>query len=236
MKSNYEKITLGMLGLILLTALFAFVAPVRAQQTEPHLMITWQTGTYTPSWFKGKAFPTANSPISASVELVDSKGLVSLSGQKIYWYTNDQLIGSGVGLQNVTFNATPVADNVIDLRVEVPSYGSAQSNPVLKTIEIPVVNPEAVVESPFPNGEFSSVPIELRGWPFFFNAKKPSQLNFSWSANGESSQNLENPEVLDVSINSDAPTGSSINVGLTISVPGSTSDIATAGTNITFIK
>ncbi len=220
------------MALISLVALFLFVAPTKAQQAEPQLVITWHANTYIPSWFKGKALPTANSSITASLELSDRGKLVNLSQYTIYWYADDQLISGGQGLQKITFRAPSVSDNIVDLRAEVPAYTSG----VLKTIAIPVVGPEATIESPFPNGEFHSTPIELRGWPFFFNVKKSSSLNFSWAVNGKSSENLESPEVLTASLNADAPSGSSVSVGLTVSVPGSISDIATKNVNLVFIK
>lgn len=229
---TYSKIILGVSASILLAAMFVFAAPATAQQSTPWLMITWQAKSYVPAWFQGKVFPTAHSQITASVELIDGGNLVDLSKQKIYWYVNDQLISNSLGVQTIDFNAPALADNTIDLRAEVPSYKS----PVLKTIEIPVVQPEAVIEYPMPSNEFHSTPLSLRGWPFFFNVHKASQLAFSWTANGESSQNLENPETLVLNLNSDAPSGSSVNVSLTAKLPGSISDIATVGMNLVFIK
>ncbi|MBI4087658.1 MAG: hypothetical protein HY434_02400 [Candidatus Liptonbacteria bacterium] len=225
-------------------ALFIFLAPARAQQSGlvlsrvegPRLMITWKTNTYVPSWFTGKALPTANSPITASVELIDNGTRVDLSGQQVYWYVNSEFTAGGVGLRKISFNAPSVAQNTIDLRVELPSYGSDQANPVLKTIEIPVVVPEAVIESPFPRGRFSSTSIGFKGWPFFFNVGKSSQLNFSWSVNGQSSQNLESPESLTVTLNSDAPSGSPVNVNFTAGIPGSITEVANAGVNLIFVK
>lgn len=221
---------------LLFVCTLGFFIVAEAQQSEPQLMVTWSTPTYVPFWFHGKALPTANSSITASVELVDGGSIVDLSGQKIYWYVNDQFVNGGVGLQKVAFSAPSVANNIMDLRVEVPSYKSSQANAVLKTVEIPVVRGEAVIEAPFPDSQFSSDSLDLNGWPFFFNTKDSSRLKFSWSANGESSQNLENPEALTVNINPDAASGSSLNVLLSISVPGSISDIATAVKNLTFIR
>lgn len=234
--SYYKKIAIASTMLTVIAALFLFLTPAMAQQSGPRLIITWKTNTYIPFWFKGKALPTANSSITASVELIDNGTRVDLSGQKVYWYVNSEFIAGGSGLRKINFNAPSVAQNTIDLRVELPSYGSDQTNPVLKTIEIPVVPPEAVIESPFPGGKFSSTSIGFKGWPFFFNVERSSRLNFSWSVNGQSSQNLENPESLTVTLNSDAPSGSPVNVNFTAGIPGSITDIANAGVSLIFVK
>lgn len=235
----WQKILIlgGALSLLIFTGTNAQQAGLAPSRVEgPQLMITWQAKTYVPSWFSGKAFPTANSQVTAYVELIDGGKIINLSGQKIYWYVDNELIGAGVGLQKTTFTAPSVPDNIIDLRAEIPSYASSQTNPVLKTVEIPVVNPEVVIESPYPDGQFFSNSIQLNGWPFFFNAQKSSNLNFSWSVNGESSANLENPEFLTLNLNLDAPSGSLININLTIGSPGSLYNTATKGINLTFIK
>ena len=215
---------------ILLFSLLVNIVPASAQEAAVMPIITWQAKTYTPSWFTGKALPTANSQITAYLELIVKNKATDLSGEKVYWYVNDEFIKGGVGIQKVTFNAPAVTGNTIDLRAEVPSRS------VIKTIEIPIVNPEAVIEAPFPSRMFSSFSINLNGWPFFFNTQKSSNLNFLWSVNGVTAENSENPEVLDLDLNQNAAQNSNINIGLTIRVPGSLSAIATKQVNLTFIK
>lgn len=184
------------------------------QTTSPQFMITWQSNTYAPPGFEGKILPTANSMIAVSFELIDGGKPADLSGQTVYWYTNNNFLQGGKGLQRVQFRAPPdSAGGVIDLRVEVPNY---KRGPQLKTVEIPIVSPKAIVEVPFPNNEFSVSPIRLAALPYFFNVKDISPLNFIWSINGTTPSGTENPDALTIRLNQDAPAGSPLNVTLAI--------------------
>ena len=100
----------------------------------------------------------------------------------------------------------------------------------MKEISIPVVGPEVVIETPYPTGNFYGPTIKVVGVPYFFNVASPASLNFSWSVNGESPPNAENPEELNVTLNPDAPSGSTISIGLTINNPVIESE--SAGSNI----
>ena len=202
-------------------------APALSRVEGPKLLITWRAESYVPPWFAGKALPTANSGLTASVELMDSGRAVNVSGQKIYWYVNSEPIGSGVGLQRITFAAHGVAGNTLDLRAEIPSYQF-----VLKTVEIPTVDPEAVIEAPYANRGFSSLSPNFSGWPFFFNVKRASDLATSWLVNGASAQSAEDPGHLTVNLNQDAPPGANLNIALTISAPGNLASIATKMVNL----
>ena len=168
----------------------------------PKVFLTWKTNTYVPSGFPGKAMPTAGSQIIASAELVDNGKPADLSKQNVYWYQNNNFIAGGYGLQTVTFRAPDIAGGTIDLRVEFPNYSKGAQ---LKTIAIPIVKPEAVIESPFPYGKFSSSPIQLLGQPYFFNADTISKLNFNWTVNGQVPSGAENPQNLNVKFNSMLP-------------------------------
>ncbi len=56
-----------------------FLAGAQAQTTGPQLMVTWKARTYAPPGFDGKIMPTANSAITASVELIDGGKIIDLS-------------------------------------------------------------------------------------------------------------------------------------------------------------
>lgn len=187
---------------------FAQSVPVSAHK----IFLTWRTNTYVPSGFSGKAMPTANSQITASAELIDNGKTVDLSKQNVYWYQDNNFISGGYGLQTVTFRAPDVAGGTIDLRVEFPNYSRGAQ---LKTVVIPIVRPEAVIESPFPNGKFSSSPVQLLGQPYFFNADTISKLNFNWTVNGQTPSGAENPQSLNVKFNTMLP-DSALSVSLSV--------------------
>ncbi len=204
-----------------------------AQTSQPRFLITWKTNSFAPAGFNGKTLPTANSIITASFELIDGGKPADLSRQTIYWYLNDNLLQSDSGIQNVLFLAPDIAGGALDLRIQLPNY---RGNTLLKTIEIPVARPEAVIEAPFPNGEFYNSSIHLKARPYFFNAERSQGLTFSWKVNGDSPQSSEEPEVLNVVLNKDAPNGALVTIDLAIQNPANIFEGALGSINLTFIK
>jgi len=168
-----EALSLGFLAILA----FAFL---RADaQTSPLGFITWQTNTSRPADYMGKALPTAASPVFASFTLLLNSQPVNLSTYTVYWYLNNSFLKGGRGLVQVAFTAPGEPSS--DLRVELPDYGDGR---FLKNISLPVVDPEAVIEAPFPQGTAIKSPAFIFGRPFFFNAP-PEGLSFSWKVNGE---------------------------------------------------
>ena len=116
--------------------LFFFLSNAQAQQARPQFLLTWQTQSYTPAQFQGKALPTANSQITASAELINGGKILDISKNTIYWYLNDNLLSSGAGAQTVVFNAPPTSDSDhLELRVQLPDY---EGSTLLKTVNIPL--------------------------------------------------------------------------------------------------
>lgn len=206
----YKKI-LSALGLI--AALGAVsVLTSSAQQSGPQFLVTWSAASYAPLGFSGKILPTANSPITASFEVINQGKPVDLSGKTIYWYANDTLIENASGKQAATFLAPANAPDTVSLRIELPNYNGF----TFTEIKIPIVSPKAVIESPYRRGNFSGASASVTGVPYFFNVKNPSSLSFFWNVNGEAAPNAENPQGLTINLNPDVPENSAINIGLTI--------------------
>lgn len=220
---------------VLLTA-FLSIIPAHAQSTatasSPTFLITWKTtGSYIPSFYIGKALPTYGSQITASLELVSPQGkILDLSGQTIYWYVNDTLVGGGPGVQSVTFPPVGDAPNTMNLRVTLPNYNGSY---LIHAVNVPMVMPEAVIYAPYPNGQFAQNPVGVQALPYFFNIADPSGLSYSWSVNGQPGQNTENPEVADITIPQGTQSGTSIAASLTIENPDD-STAATANVSLTY--
>ena len=143
----------------------AFLQLAHAQTaSSPTFLVTWKTtGSYIPSFYQGKALPTYGSNITASFELISAQGKVlDMSGQTIYWYLNDTLIGGGTGVQQVTFPPLGDAPNTMDLRITVPNYNGAS---LIHAINVPMVLPEAVIYAPYPNGQFFQNPLTVQALP-----------------------------------------------------------------------
>lgn len=219
--------------LVFLCGTFFSITPTHAQTTSsPTLLITWTTtGSYIPPFYQGKAFPTYGSKITASLELISPQGkILNLSGQTIYWYLNDNLIGGGSGIQHVTFSPLGDAPNVMDLRVVLPSYNGAY---LIHAINIPMVLPEAVIYAPYPNEQFSQNPVSVIALPYFFNISDPSGLSYAWSVNGQNGSSAENPEEAQVTLPQGTQSGTAIAISLSVT-NSNDSTVGTATANLTY--
>jgi hypothetical protein len=202
-----------------------------AQVAEPNFMITWETNSLVPNGFVGKVLPTANSQIVASLEIIDAGKFVDLSRITVQWYVDDEFVAGGAGVKNVTFKAPSFPGRTVDLRVQIPNY---KNNFIVKTIEIPIVRPESIIEAPYPGGRFTTLSIQVRAVPYFFNVSSPNFLSYLWNVNGETPANSENPDVLNINLNPDAPQGSQIGVSLEIRNPYTDFESANKSINLIF--
>ncbi len=207
-------------------------ASAQTAASAPQFLITWQTtGSYIPSFYQGKALPTYGSKITASLVLVSANGQVlNLSGQTIYWYLDDNLVGGGTGVQQVTFSPLGEAPSSLNLRVTLPNYSGGY---LVHAINIPMVLPEAVILAPYPNGQFSENPLTIKALPYFFNVQDASDLSYTWSVNSQSGSNTENPEEAQVTLPQGTQSGTALAVSLSIENPND-STIGTASENLTY--
>lgn len=197
------------------------------QGAAPQMFVTWRTNTYIPHDYPGKALPGSISPLVVSFELLDGGRFANLSKQIIYWYVDNELRSNKPGVQSIRLRANDVRGGEQTVRIELPDY---QNRTIIKTIEIPTVAPEAVIESAYADGFFSGLSLHFKAKPFFFNAV-PGLFTYSWSVNGEAPAGEENPDELSVSLSSDTPSDASLSVLLEIE--NSRNSRESAGTGIT---
>jgi hypothetical protein len=220
-------------GFFIFSGIFSFLLGGAHAQTasSPQFLVTWKaSGSYVPSFYQGKALPTLGSKITASVELISNGRLVDLSSQNIYWYEDEVLVGGGQGVQQVTFPpfGTPPSSLILDVEIPQSDLGY-----LTHTVDIPFVNPMAVIESPYPDQEFSTNPLTVQGIPFFFDATSSDNLLYGWSVNGQTGTNTENPNLAEITLPQGTPGGTNVGVSLSISnLSGST--VAAANQNLTF--
>jgi hypothetical protein len=210
------------------------IASVSAQTTNaPQFMLTWQAhNSYIPPGYPDKAIPNFASTITASLALISAGKPIDLSGQTIYWYQNDTLIGGGLGVQNLTFTPFGGAPTFVTLKVELPAYNG---NLLIHEVQIPVVQPKAVIEVQHPTAQFSVNPITLLATPYFFDIANPSALSYTWSVNGTSPSSAENPESLIMNVGPNPQSGATFAVSLTITDP-TTQMNANDSTELTYVK
>src|SRR5207249_1734890 len=93
-----------------------------------------------------------------------------------------------------------------------------------KTVYVPVVSPEVVIQSPYPTNQVASS-FTLWGKPYFFNVGSINDLDFLWDINGELPQNISSPEVLNVALKNPEK-GTSFPVTLSIKNPSQSAESA----------
>ncbi len=218
----------------LLSFFFFSKMPVsNAQTATPQLLITWKAlGSYIPPSYTGKALPTIGSRISAALQAFGVNGPVDLSSQTIYWYLNDDLIGGGPGVDQITFPPLGEPPDTLTLRAEIPSYpGGFLSHEV----EVPLVNPQVVILSPFANGRTSENPVFLSALTYFFTVSDPFALSYVWQVNGESGSGSENPEVLKINFPANTPSGTNFDISVLVRNRAD-STVAEAETSLQYVK
>jgi hypothetical protein len=221
-----QKIFMALLGVASLTTLAFFAAPRTHAQTaatagasgggQPQFLMTWQAlDSYAPAGYAGQILPNQESEIAASLEVIGVNGKpVNLSGQTIYWYQNDTLLGGGVGDQRFTFHPFGQAPTTITLSVQLPDYPTGL---LIHEINIPVVQPEAIIEAAYPGGNVAASPINVQAMPYFFAiGSSTSPLSFSWSVNGQTVTSAENPQTLQISLPQSTPAGFAVAIDLTV--------------------
>jgi hypothetical protein len=191
-------------------------AHAQTAATGPQFILTWQAlNSEVPSSYIGKALPSYGSKITADVSILENGKLENLSGQTIYWYLNDTLIGGGAGVTGITFTPFGTPPSSLTLKVELPSDPEGY---LVHSIQIPLVPPQAVILAPYPGGDFSSNPVEVTAIPYFFNASS-SGLTYAWAVNGQTGGSAENPESAAVTLPGNTPSGTGITVALAITNP-----------------
>jgi hypothetical protein len=216
----------------LLAAALAFTAGAQTGADEPHLLITWRPQVYVPPGYTGRALPTANSRVTASVALIDNGRIADLSGETIYWYVNDKFVEGGANRQTVDFRVPDRMNTLVDLRVNVQSYKGG----VLKTVEIPVFSPAVVIDAPFPRRQTPNGRFSVRAVPYFFNLKTTALLAVRWKVNGEDRVSESDPFLLTLESGDVMRESLPTTIGVTVRNPVSLFEASGDEINLNFVS
>lgn len=192
--------------------LFSFFFPFSSFGASHQFLTSWQADSYVPNWYQGKVFPTRGSSININFELINNNKIVNLSKNKIRWYINDKLFkneDSGLGIKSLQFINNNFRGNDIEVKIAVVDYSA---NALYKIIHIPIVMPEAIIDAPYTEQKISAGENLFHVFPFFFNIKNLGELSFEWWANEQVADITENPQELSLSINTQTPPGTVINL------------------------
>ncbi len=153
-----------------------------AAQTAPSIIITWQAQNYFPADFPGKARVTPGSRVAAAIDVVQGGKLLNPSSAQVSWFVNDGLVQSGLGLDRITFTASPDQNGLVTIRVQVQTSGGTYQNSVsiLATAPFSVIDHPAVTPTVAAGSN-----VMLTAWPYFFNVSSLSDLKFTWQLNGQ---------------------------------------------------
>jgi hypothetical protein len=198
-------------ALILLSLIF--VSNKQARADGPQIFITWSTDGYVPAGYGGKVLPVNGSHLKARVGAFLNGGFLDLSKEEVAWYVNGTPIQDGTGMQAAEFDVSTLTQSSLELKAQLLSLNGG---PYSKTINIPIVQPEAVVQFRSPHGNITRDNIFLTALPFFFRVKSASELNFSWQINGETPASLTDPQHLNIKSSSGFLSGSTVQVSLNI--------------------
>lgn len=222
---------------LLIVAFIFFVAVVMGVShtqaaSSPTFLLTWKAlKSYVPAAYEGKALPGVNSPISASLELISNGKIVNLKGNTINWYLDDGAIAGGAGVQHVVFAPDASPPGSMELRIEIPNYNG---NYLIHTVDIPAIEPKAVISGPYPQGEFSDASLMLRALSYFASVPA-SSLTYAWGVNGVQANSSENPDVAQINLPAGTASGAVISASLSITNPADNST-AQAMQTLTYVK
>lgn len=174
---------------------------VQAQQAagQPPILLTWISDVYVPDPYQGKALAVPGATITASFDLIENGRVVNLAGYKTYWYVNGKLIATGQNIHTVEFPVPENPGRSMNLRIQLPDYRPGTL--ILKTVEIPIAEPEIVIESPFPGGEIYEKRVTLKSRPFYFPKGVLDKLQYSWKIDDKNVPNSSpDQSVIEVTI------------------------------------
>lgn len=180
-------------------------------------MTSWQTKTYTPDWYIGKALPTYQSFINVTFELIEDGKPADLSKTIVRWYVGDVLYKNelnGLGIKNITVYNQKYGGDVTDIKISLPEY---KTGVLEKTISIPIKDPEVVIDVPFFEKRVPKGENKIFAWPFFFNTLVAGNLNLQWTVDGigVTAQRASAPLLL-FTVGNDIQTGGQSRIGVMV--------------------
>ncbi len=176
--------------------------------SQRDFVLDWNTNSYVPPDYQGKALPTRGSQVT--VAAIPTKKL-TIPPEKMYfrWFLDGKKQGyaSGQGKDSLTFYVTKWPEEYHEVEMQITDENGNLLNSY--TIDIPVVEPETILvkndglaikeELITSTGQT----INLKAKPFFFSIKKPlEELSFNWIFEDQELANPDNsdPDLLVLTI------------------------------------
>jgi len=186
-------------------------------QTAVQFLTSWQAYNYAPSWYQGKVFPTKGTSVEIGFELLDKGKIADLSETKVRWYVNERLAANeddGLGLKNLKITVPDYPGHETNVRIAIVNYLGGDT--LYKNIAIPIVSPEAIIESPCVGGKIGFGESVFKAIPFFFNVEDTGELLIEWSSEQEVKDQSAESWFLGLNIEPTTPSGATINLSAKI--------------------
>ena len=185
-------------------------------QLSPRFIVSWKAQNYAPVWYGGKVLPVVGTLVDINFELIDAGKIANLSQNTIRWYVNYDLVkneSDGLGIKLLRTTVPNRGGDEMSVRIVIIDYAN---NVLNKIITIPVVRPEAVIDSPYLNNNIRSGLSVFRAIPLFFNVSGVNKMAVNWSANDVKSSGAGgNPWQLDLNL-TNPQSGTKINIGVSV--------------------
>ena len=163
-----------------------------AYAVEPQFMVSWKPSVYAPNWYEGKLFPTKDSTLRVSFELIDQGGvnkgkIIDIKDKEVRWYIGSDLVRKGNGLQSILIKNNLFSGDFINLKIAVDFYDSDSGSQYFteKYFSIPVVDTKLVLVRRWMDATLA--PHAQATWyavPLFF-ASDPKSAVLTWTVNDQ---------------------------------------------------
>jgi hypothetical protein len=178
------------LFLLLFSIPLFYVFPVLA---AGQVIITWQANNFYPSNFMGKPLATPYTPVLVSTEVIKDEKFLDINQAHFTWSVDDRVVKKGIGFKEILFNVNTVAGDSLFVRVII----QVDNLTLESSTRIPIYSPLTVIENSHPlksvkGGEQTII----TAIPYFFNVQSFYDLNFSWVANNQQQEGINQNQLL----------------------------------------
>lgn len=181
-----------------------------ALSASSDFILTWSANSYIPQTYEGRALPIRGSTIT--VFALPVKKLAQNPDFLYYrWLLDDDVVGwaNGIGKTSFVFAAEKWAGDFHKIGLQILD-SSRQVTLFQGSVYVKIVSPEILISNP-DNSRYSIVEtlkaatgkkIKLTAWPFFFNIRRITDMDFSWQIDGQELSGEENsdPNLLNLTI------------------------------------
>ena len=182
--------------------------PVTVTLQPAQVDLIWQSHSYTPAFYRGKAYLTQKSGalIVAMPSFITTSGVLLDPQDLIYTWTVDTVVkGDKSGRWKNTFRVDDVSivrgDKMVQVLVKAPSTALAASQTIIVAMEMPILafyehDPlEGIKYNRALKGTYKLVneEVTIEAVPYFFSTpyKETAELSYGWNLNGKAIETQE---------------------------------------------